>query len=177
VTSHRLLLLRHAKSSHKDTSLVDFERPLAKRGRKDCRRMAKWLKSEGLIPDLIISSPAERTRQTTERICKQIDYPLENVQWEDSVYDATTRTLLKLLTDVPEEIETVMIVGHHEGLTGLILRMSAWADIPAEPKLIPTGAVAWLNIKGPWVGVKKCQAQLKSITRPRELAARKSKKR
>ena len=50
---HRLLLLRHAKSSHKDQTLRDFERPLNKRGRKDCRRIGKWLKSEEMMPDPI----------------------------------------------------------------------------------------------------------------------------
>ena len=101
-------------------------------------------------------------------------YAADNIQWEESVYDANARTLLKLLVDVPEETHTVMLVGHHEGLETMILRMSRWADIPAEPKLIPTSAVAHLDINGRWSEVKKCDARLRSITRPRELAARKS---
>lgn len=168
---HRLLLLRHAKSSHEDPNLVDFERPLNKRGVKDCRRIGKWLKSEALVPDLVISSPAVRAKETALRVCKRMGYPAEEIQWEDSIYDANVRTLLKLLVEVPEETHTVMLVGHHEGLETMILRMSRWADIPAEPKLIPTCAVAHLDINGQWSEVKKCEARLRAIMRPRELAA------
>ena len=171
---HRLLLLRHAKSSHKDPDLVDFERPLNKRGRQDCRRIGKWLKSEDMVPDLVISSPAVRAKETALRVCKRMGYAEGKIQWEDSVYDANVRTLLKLLLEVPEETRTVMLVGHHEGLETMILRMSRWADIPAEPKLIPTCAVAHLDINGQWSEVKKCDARLRSIMRPRELAARES---
>ena len=166
---HQLLLLRHAKSSHKDKSLIDFDRPLAKRGRKDSIRIGNWLKDHGLMPELIISSPAKRARQTVKRVCKSLDIDSASVQWEDCVYDANVRTLLKTLSEVPEEIDTVMLVGHHQGLESMILRMSRWSDIPADPKLIPTAAVAHLEIEGPWSDIRKCQASLKSIARPRNL--------
>ena len=169
---HQLLLLRHAKSAHKDKSLMDFDRPLAKRGRKDTVRIGRWLSDENLIPDLVISSPAKRARQTAKRVCKQVGIAADKIQWEDCVYDANVRTLLKMLTEVPEETGTVMLVGHHEGLETMILRMSRWADIPADSKLIPTCAVARLEIDGPWSEIKKCQARLRSITRPRGLAQR-----
>lgn len=170
----KLLLLRHAKSSHKDTSLDDFDRPLAKRGRKDCKRVGKYLASEGLIPDLVISSTAIRTKETTERVCKRLDYDLERVQWEPTVYQADLLTLQNIIELVHESHQTVMLVGHHEGLTSLVLGMSKWADIPADPKLIPTGGVAKFKVDGDWTDFRKSKVRLKGIVRPRELAAAES---
>ena len=62
-----LSLLRHAKSSWKDTSLVDHDRPLAKRGERNAPRMGRLLKDEKLVPDLIVSSTARRARDTGPR--------------------------------------------------------------------------------------------------------------
>lgn len=170
---NQLLLLRHAKSSHEDKTLIDYDRPLAKRGRKDCKKIGRWLAGENLIPDLVISSPAKRARQTALKVCKEIGYSPKKIQWDENVYDANVRDLLKILSTVEEDDTTVMLVGHHQGLESMILRLSNWADIPADPKLIPTCAIARLKIKDDWADIKKCEASLKSITRPRDLVGKK----
>lgn len=165
----QLLLLRHAKSSHKDSSLADYDRPLARRGRKDCRRIGRWLKESGLEPDLILSSPARRTRQTAKRVVKHLNSDFDSIQWEEAIYDARVKTLFKLLAKVPDDFERVMVIGHHQALEEMILRKSKWSEIPANPKLIPTAAVAVLKIEGSWSEIKKADASLKMITRPRDL--------
>ena len=66
-----LLLMRHAKSSWKDDTLSDHERPLKKRGRKDTKRIAKVIKENNLIPNVIISSPAVRTLETVNILKKR----------------------------------------------------------------------------------------------------------
>ncbi len=167
---HELLLLRHAKSSSKTGAADDFKRPLSKRGRKDCKRMGNWLADQGLAPDLIVSSTAVRARQTAERICKRLNYALADVQWEDKIYGADARALLKILSGVDEAKSRVLLIGHHEGLDTLILRMSDWSDIPADPKLLPTAAVARFEIDSRWAQIKNAKAKLKSIIKPRELA-------
>jgi phosphohistidine phosphatase len=133
--------------------------------------MGKWLAKMRVKPDVIISSPSKRTRQTIKRVLKHMDISPLVIQWDDNVYDASAKTLIKILASVPEEAETVMLVGHHEGLESLILRYIEWSEIPAVPKLIPTGAVAWLEIDQAWSSIKKSEAHLKSITRPRELVS------
>ncbi len=168
---HQLLLLRHAKSSTKDVTLDDFDRPLAKRGRRDCKVMAKWLNNEGIDIDLLISSPAIRAKETTRRLCKKIAYNYDDVLWEDKVYGGDVLTVLKILAQVDEDTGTVMLVGHHEALDSTILRLSDWADIPADPKLIPTGAIARFELKGRWADIKNNKARLVSITKPRELVS------
>lgn len=171
---HQLLLLRHAKSSHKDKSLADFDRPLAKRGRRDCKRMGKWLSREGITPDVVISSPSKRTRQTVKQVFKKTGMSPSNVQWEDDVYDASAKTLLRVLADLPEDAETAMLIGHHGGLESLILRAIEWSKIPADSKLFPTGAIAWLEIEGEWSSINQSTVRLKSITRPREVGGEKT---
>ena len=59
-----LLILRHAKSAWDTNAPSDFERPLAKRGRRAAPRVGRWLEEQGLIPDHVVSSPAERAKQT-----------------------------------------------------------------------------------------------------------------
>src|SRR6516165_5709318 len=64
MSKRQLLLLRHAKSSRDDPSIADHERPLSKRGRKAAEAMRRMMRSEGLVPDLVLVSPARRTMET-----------------------------------------------------------------------------------------------------------------
>ncbi|MEO0763161.1 MAG: histidine phosphatase family protein, partial [Pseudomonadota bacterium] len=63
-----VILLRHAKSSWSDPELEDHERPLNKRGKAAAPLMGDWLERSGYRPDLVLCSPAKRTRQTLRRI-------------------------------------------------------------------------------------------------------------
>ena len=82
-----LYLVRHAKSSWKYPNLDDFERPLNKRGRKSAPFMGKILKKLKVAPDLIISSPANRTAMTARIIADMINYPLEKIRYSESIYE------------------------------------------------------------------------------------------
>jgi len=165
----QLLILRHAKSSHKDESLGDYDRPLAGRGRRDSPRIGDWLAEQGLMPDYVVSSPAKRARQTTRKVCKRVDFDRKQITWDERIFDADSKTLIKVLADVPKEVDTVLLVGHSHGLESLILYLSDWADIPDESKLLPTAAVAWFKTEKEWNKLGKGAAQLVSITRPRNL--------
>ena len=70
--SRELLILRHAKSAWDTSAATDFERPLAKRGRRDAPRVGRFLLDQGLIPDYVVSSPAERAKQTVIGVCEQL---------------------------------------------------------------------------------------------------------
>ena len=63
-----LLLLRHAKSSWDTMSLPDYDRPLAKRGRKAAPLIGAEIAQLGLRPDLILCSGAVRTRETLDLV-------------------------------------------------------------------------------------------------------------
>lgn len=112
-----LTLLRHAKSSWKDASLQDRERPLNRRGQHDAPIMAERIKQAGLRPSLILSSPAVRAWTTAKIIAHEIGYPLEFLQQEDRLYHASTRGILRVIAAQDEGFNHLMIVGHNPGLT------------------------------------------------------------
>ena len=112
-----LTLLRHAKSSWKDASLQDCERPLNRRGQRDAPIMAERIKQTEIRPSLILSSPAERAWTTAKIVAREIGYPAEFLQQEDRLYHASVRSLVKLIAEQDAGFNNIMIVGHNPGLT------------------------------------------------------------
>lgn len=113
-----LILIRHAKSSWKDSSLDDFDRPLNKRGKENAPFMAKRLKEKGLNPDLIISSPSLRTKLTLEYFLKEFNYK-KDVVFENSIYEAPYENLLNVIKNVPNSVNQLFFIGHNPGLNDL----------------------------------------------------------
>jgi phosphohistidine phosphatase len=165
-----LLVLRHAKSDWSSDATSDFARPLAKRGRKDAPRVGEWLYREGLVPDLVISSPAERAKQTAEKVCKSLDIRKKKIKWEGAVYGAGVTDLLNVLAACPAEASTVLLIGHNPGLEDLVVFLAGdEIDEPKDGKLLPTAAVARLEMPEDWSALSPGCAQLVTITRPRML--------
>lgn len=114
-----LYLCRHAKSSWKDKSLDDFERPLNKRGKNDAPLMGKILSKKNIKPALIISSPAIRAFETAKIFSSHLDYPEEKIKTDLQIYEASSRDLLNVLRDVDNKYKSVMLFGHNPGLNNL----------------------------------------------------------
>ncbi len=166
----RLLILRHAKSSWDSKAKTDFERPLAKRGKKDAPRMGVWMRKQGLIPDCVISSPAKRTKQTADRVCKELGIKTDKMIWDHRIYDAGLHELLQVLHDCSKTATTVLLVGHNPGLEMLLTYLAADSvSIPEDGKLLPTATLAELTMPEEWTGMSMGVAQLKSIIRARSL--------
>ena len=120
---HTLYLLRHAKSSWSDATLVDHERPLSPRGRRDAKRIADHLLRLGIVPALVLCSTARRTRETLELVGRALD--AATVSLESELYAASATTLLERLHAVPEEVGSVMLIGHNPGLEHLALLVAS----------------------------------------------------
>ena len=125
---HRLLLLRHAKSSWDDPSLADHDRPLAPRGHRAAERMADHLRSSVPHPDLVLCSPALRTRETLDRMSNA--FGDAEVVVDDELYGAGDDELLERLRAVDDRFETVAVIGHNPGIHDLAI---ALAGSGAEP--------------------------------------------
>ena len=95
-----LYLLRHAKSSWKDLTVPDFDRPLKDRGRKAAKRIGKYLAAEKLNDPLVVCSPAVRTRETAEIVLKHAHLPVE-VRFEERIYEASLRDLVHVVSEIP----------------------------------------------------------------------------
>lgn len=134
-----LLLLRHAKSSWDDPTADDADRPLAPRGEKDAPRIGAFLAATKNLPDLIVSSPAERAKATAKRVMRAADYDGE-LRLEPAIYLADADTLLGVVRLLPNDRERVMLVGHNPGfeeLTGVLCGGSV---------RLPTAAVACIEL-------------------------------
>lgn len=149
-----LTLLRHAKSSWKDLSLADFERPLNKRGKRDAPFMAQKFKEKGHIPDLMLSSPSLRTRLTVDAFVKVC--PQTRVEFEERIYEAHAQTLLKLIRKQSDDVDSLVLVGHNPGLTDLV---NYFADTPID-NVPTTGTVQFSFAAMSWQQINAQMAQL-----------------
>ena len=113
----RLLFCRHAKSSWKDYSLKDIDRPLNKRGQRDAPFIAQKLKTYLGSIDLLFTSPAKRAVLTRSYFINAIMH--KNLALNESIYEASLDDLLNVICDLDDEYSTVMIFGHNPSLTSL----------------------------------------------------------
>jgi phosphohistidine phosphatase len=163
-----LLILRHAKSDWDSGASSDFDRPLAKRGKSDAPKVGAWLYREGLVPDHVVSSPAERAKQTATKVCKCLDIKKKLISWDPEIYEGSVAQLLAALGRCPKEAATVLLIGHNPGLEQLIMHLVGEdLEIPEDGKVLPTATVARLEMPDDWTELPCGSAQLISVTRPR----------
>lgn len=136
-----LTLVRHAKSSWKDSSLADRDRPLNKRGERDAPVMARRIAAAGIRPSLIVSSPAVRAWRTAKAVAREIGYPIEFLQRESDLYLASLREIQEVLAAQDEKFNSLMLIGHNPGLTSFANFL-----VPGLTDNVPTAGVVSVNI-------------------------------
>lgn len=167
--TRELLLLRHGKSDW-DVRTDDFQRPLKKRGRKGAKQIGYWLGKQQLLPDCILSSPAQRAIDTSTRCCKAMGIDIQQIQQDPRIYLAELETLLQVLADCPVSNQRVMLVGHNPGLEELLLYLCHEPPpLPADGKLLPTATVARLQMPDNWKPLSQHQARLLQLQRAADL--------
>jgi phosphohistidine phosphatase len=116
-----LLLMRHAKSSWKDSELDDFDRGLSGRGKKDAPRMGELLKDEKLLPDYVVMSSARRARKTADHVALTSGYRGE-CRLTEELYMAGPEEILNVIRQTPDSCERLLLIGHNPGLEELLER-------------------------------------------------------
>jgi phosphohistidine phosphatase len=161
-----LLILRHAKSSHEDGSLKDIDRPLNERGIGDAKLMGGVIRKRKIQPDLIVASPAERVRQTADLALKAARLNVE-LTFDKRIYEASARGLLKVLSDLNDTSNTVLLIGHNPGLEDLLERLTG------EAIILPTAALVSveLNVEH-WTEVRTGAGKVTYRVTPKELKSR-----
>ncbi len=145
-----IYLVRHAKSSWSNPALSDFDRPLNKRGKRDAPFMGDLLKKLKIKPELILSSPAKRTKKTAIEVSEKLDYPLKKIIFKEEMYEASDNELLKVIQKLDEKVESVMLFAHNPGLTQLNNYLSdQYLDN------IPTCGVVAIQFDCKWNEIKK----------------------
>jgi phosphohistidine phosphatase len=135
-----LLVARHAKSSWAEAGMSDHDRPLNERGKEDAPRMGRVLKSENLVPDLIVSSTAKRARKTASKMAKACGYVGE-IELAGSLYLGHPSDYVHVLQQVGDEHPCVLVVGHNPGLEDLM------EELTGQYVKMPTGAVAQVALE------------------------------
>jgi phosphohistidine phosphatase len=171
-----ILLLRHAKSAWDDATLQDHDRPLSGRGERAAKAVADHLSSHGPRPDLILCSTATRTRQTLAPLVKALEAPAPPIALEKGLYLASEDALLERLQALPEEVGTVLLIGHNDGIGELAADLAGKGPRDALAALrtkFPTGALATLRLpSGPWSALAPGACELVDFVRPRDIDRR-----
>jgi phosphohistidine phosphatase len=178
-----LLVLRHAKSSWEDPDLEDHERPLAPRGRHAAELLRQWLRAQAIHPALVLCSTARRARETLELV----DPEGERI-YEPGLYEASSVHLIERLRDVPDLVDSVMLVGHNPAVHDAVLALSdappsdvnqdgetggtASSDLAHLRRKFPTGALALLKLSCRWSELGPRRAELVRLIRPKHLEQR-----
>jgi phosphohistidine phosphatase len=166
----RIYLLRHAKSSWDDPTLADEDRPLAPRGRRAAKVMARHLRRREIAPEVVLCSPSRRTRQTLTRIAPGLGKNAD-VQIKPELYAASAAALLEVLHEVPDEVDSMMLIGHNPGIQDLALSLArAGSESMRVRNKFPTAALATLEFNASWRELAPGSAELVSFVKPKELS-------
>jgi phosphohistidine phosphatase len=165
-----LYLLRHAKSSWADPTLPDFERPLAPRGRRAAKRIARHLRRTGIQPELVLCSPAARARETLELIEPALG-DSSTVELDDELYAASGDALLQRIRAVDDAVALVMLIGHNPGLQELALLLASGGDeLQRIEAKFPTAALATLTFAtSAWSRLTPAGGALAAYVVPKQL--------
>ncbi len=161
-----LLIMRHAKSDWDNPEISDFERPLNSRGLNTSPFMGNIIRKNFAIPDLIISSPAKRAKQTAILV-KESAGITRDIEYIDRIYEASPTTLLNLSSNLQTIYRSVVLIGHNPGLENFIRILTG------ETHAMPTAAIAKINLNiDEWSEIKPACGTLELIMRPKELMQR-----
>ncbi len=163
-----LIAVRHAKSSW-DHDVDDHDRPLSGRGRRDADALGRVLMERALTPDLVLCSTAARTRETWER-AQAVGATAREVRLVRAIYHAWVPELVRLVRETPDELSTVLLLGHSPGIPDLVEHVCVRTDSADWSQLdqkYPTSGLAVITLPGPWRELSSSSAELTNFTIPR----------
>lgn len=140
-----LYLVRHAKSSWKDSSLSDLKRPLNKRGLRNAPEMGKRLLSAGITVDLIVSSPAKRALSTAQFLARATGYHSEHIVQDDRLYFESVSSMLAIIQKTKSTVNSLMLTGHNPDMTSLLNTLCGY-----QTDNMPTCTIATIQFDHDW---------------------------
>lgn len=160
-----LLLVRHAKSSWDNPGLRDINRPLNERGLHDAPKMGKMLRSLGIKPDLLVSSPAKRAHTTAQFFAAAFDIPDEEIMLKADIYEAHPMEIMRIISTLPNDAQTVLLFGHNPTFTDVANRFTD--DFIDN---VPTCGVVHIVSTAPdWASFSEVNARVKACYFPKEV--------
>jgi phosphohistidine phosphatase len=167
-----LSLLRHAKSSWKDPTIPDRDRPLNTRGKTEAPVMGKAIAKHGLDPDLVLCSSARRTRDTLELVLPELKTE-PKIVYEDGLYHGTPQEMLDILHAVAPSVSQVLLVGHNPELQSFALDLIGSGAKHLKDRLevkYPTAGLVVLRFQaGDWKDVAVNSGKLELFLTPSDV--------
>ena len=147
MTARTLVLLRHAKAERPD-GLPDHDRPLTDRGHADAAAAGAWLLASGHVPDLVLCSPARRTRQTWHSIAIALGGAgSPTVQYERDLYDGDADAALQIVA-AAKQAQSILVIGHNPVISQLSVLLDR--DGQADSDGLRTSGIAVHELPEEW---------------------------
>jgi phosphohistidine phosphatase len=153
------VVLRHAKAEPYG-AVSDRQRSLTGRGRRDAAAVGAWVRARDLAPQAVVCSPAVRTRETLAAVRTASGLEMDAF-YDERVYDASVDDLLDVVGGLPDDVETVLLVGHNPGCEGLVEALTG------EQVTMRTSALAVVTWSGGWSPPRQGGATLELAATPR----------
>jgi phosphohistidine phosphatase len=154
-----LVILRHAKSAWPD-GVADIDRPLGDRGLRDAPAAGRWLAEHAPDIDVVLCSPARRTRQTWGLVSAELGGS-PSVDYDDRLYGASDEELIAVARELRGGASTVLVIGHNPGLEELVSLLTG------SPHSLKTSAIAVLEGHGDWSDIGPGWSRLAASATPR----------
>lgn len=159
-----LVILRHGKAELHRFDLDDFDRDLTDRGMRNAFDMGKYISDKIGLPDLVLTSSAKRAHRTALLAAEGMAYPQDKVKADEDLYFAPPKWILKVLSELPDNIKSCVLVGHNPGLTDLI------NDLGVRLDNLPTASAACFDFAvESWKDIAADNAEFRWIQLAREL--------
>lgn len=156
----KLFIVRHAQKAEEKSGVDDYERPLSEQGIEDAKLMSEKLASTGIVADLIVSSPATRTRQTSEIFAEALKYN-KSIMYNEVLYMAYVNELIETITYTFDTVDTMVLVSHNPSLTALAITLVGFKE------KIEAGGVMEVEFDcDSWIDISKDNAKLISYSHP-----------
>ncbi len=159
-----LVLIRHGKAVNRAADMTDHQRSLVQKGIKDSRKIARLMKDKGIMPDVMISSPALRALETAKIFAQIYNYSADQILLEKDIYDASRVTgLISLIKKFDDRFQTVFIFGHEPTLSELTTRLVKFS----RDTLPKSGAVGMQFRTDQWKKIRAGQGKLYFVEFPK----------
>jgi phosphohistidine phosphatase len=145
LTNRTLILIRHAQSLSTQHDKSDKERELNEEGIRDAKAIGKFLSTLNLCDYQLVSSDATRAITTSKCIATQVNYPQYDIYLDSDIYSGTMEDILYLIQNTPDDIHTLIIVGHNPAISEMHNYISVSNKIIMQP-----GELAIIQINTPW---------------------------
>ncbi|GAA0474363.1 phosphohistidine phosphatase [Paractinoplanes deccanensis] len=154
MTARTLVLLRHAKAETPG-DFPDFDRKLTEVGETDADAAGAWLADEHLHPDLVLCSPAARTRQTWQGVSIALAQAkpgggAPEVRYEESLYSGGRTEVFDLLQTIPDTVRTILVVGHNPTVSEVSLLLLPDDQYDGNDVTLKTAGLAVHRAEGSW---------------------------